>query len=207
MSRHDRPGNSTIEADLRAVCISVRALAPHLVQAPTLFRSFIAPFFHIFTGVIVRSSLAIIVNPFPVRPDRSSQRIQGGHGPEHEKMKDCAHKIDRVRRTAGDIHGLDSQGLADAYSTGRVRVSRLDIAVTGAPPDADCGRGLRGNFPGLLEAGFSLGPQREETAVHAQGDGSLDDTDEFAVEILQCLVQVLFSLVTGSRQERLVVFQ
>ena len=116
MSCHYRPRDAVIEPHFAAVRKGVRPLAAYIIQAPAFLRSFISPFSHKLSGVIVRPSFTEIMDPLPIRPDGSPYRIQRGQPPEQEIVQQRPYKIYRIGRTSGDVDCRDAQNLA--YSRG-----------------------------------------------------------------------------------------
>src|SRR6266568_2128616 len=69
----DGPVRAIVPLDGRAVIVSGRAFAPHLVETPALPVPFITPLLHKLAGIVVRTARAIIVNAVAVGKQRSPQ--------------------------------------------------------------------------------------------------------------------------------------
>src|SRR5215831_13524090 len=71
MTAADRPIGAFVPLDHRTILRCRRAFAPHLVEAMALAVRFVAPRFHILSGVEMRAPLAIVVDGLAVSEERA----------------------------------------------------------------------------------------------------------------------------------------
>ena len=153
MPRLDRPARSFVIFDRWAVMERLRALASHLIEAPPLSVSFISPLPRELTGVEMRPSLTVIMDPFAKRKVGSPQFVSVRKRLERQVMDYGGGQIFHIERASGQInHGCVWNGLRDAHRACRVGKRCRNASISSAVPD---GYRRKGVADGLMNELFN----------------------------------------------------
>src|SRR5208337_4876420 len=103
VARFYRPTGSIVPPDGWAVISRLRSLAPHLVKAVALTVTLVAPFLHKTSRIVVRATLALVVDDVAVSEQRAVILIERGHLVERQIVHQNRRGIGGIVRTAAQI--------------------------------------------------------------------------------------------------------
>ena len=207
MAAADRPVRAAVPFHVGTVLERDGTLAAHLVEAVAGAVSRVSPRLDVLTGVVVRASLAVVVDRLAVGEQRPPVVIERRPALEREVVHEERREVLDVRRARGQVDEvLDARHrVGDAKRSGWIGRRRRKPAEGRARADGNRGRRVAADLPrngqGRLAADRAVG------AVGARRNRPLDDGDVAAGTLVHGLVAVLLRLVSGGGHDRLVVVE